>query len=344
MVSHTCDHVVTGMRDHTFTTQNQKFSSNSKQLSLADSYNSEHIATISSNSLDASFEFDDPWTVDWTDSSSLPTSWDYDLHAFEDFSFLPAGPFEGEAESCPKPSSSSTVGSVSNLCVLPSDVDNFLGNHDDRSRPRNQFNKHNLIPDHSPTPSQSLELDLQIPSSGLSAHMSTSDSSVINQGSHFNFCGSSPQSMDSSPRSSSTSTTTTTTTKITTTIQKPANKIDCTWSSCNKSFPTRTKYNHHSKSHTRPFQCHLCPQRYATKRHLNRHINDVHEFSERYYCSVVGCSRSEDGGGKHFSRMDLCSGHMRNRHADGGGMMECVMNEQTRRVRRERKMGKRREI
>lgn len=62
--------------------------------------------------------------------------------------------------------------------------------------------------------------------------------------------------------------------------------------------------------------------------------------SEKYYCPVVCCSRSEIGGG-HFSREDGCRRHMQNKHGVEGGRMEMVMDEQTRNTKKERKMARR---
>ncbi|KAH9211798.1 hypothetical protein DL95DRAFT_185317 [Leptodontidium sp. 2 PMI_412] len=90
------------------------------------------------------------------------------------------------------------------------------------------------------------------------------------------------------------------------------------------------------------FACPLCPKRQATKREHDRDINSVHVCSEKYYCPVVSCSRSENGAAGHFSREDGCRRHMLNKHGDRDGKMECVMDEQTRRIRRERKMMRRR--
>jgi hypothetical protein len=92
-------------------------------------------------------------------------------------------------------------------------------------------------------------------------------------------------------------------------------RIACTWPECNKSFPTRSSYkfvnphvplpilippiSKHFLNHSRPFQCHICPLRHATKRHLSRHIN-VHLTTERYYCSVNCCKRPAGREGKGF--------------------------------------------
>ncbi|KAE9372565.1 hypothetical protein N431DRAFT_243588 [Stipitochalara longipes BDJ] len=66
--------------------------------------------------------------------------------------------------------------------------------------------------------------------------------------------------------------------------------------------------SHHFLNHSRPFQCHLCPARHATKRHFSRHIN-VHLKTKLYYCSVDGCERALGGKGKGF-RNDNCRRHL----------------------------------
>jgi hypothetical protein len=137
-----------------------------------------------------------------------------------------------------------------------------------------------------------------------------------------------------------------------------ADGIQCTWPSCNKVFPSVHTYkcaaypfvamcstnviSHHSKSHTKPFKCTHCPARRATKRHLDRHVNENHNNLEKYYCSVAECKRSLDNGGKPFPRIENCRRHMKMVHkfiADQARL--CVMDEETMRIRRERKIARR---
>ncbi|KAF8855197.1 hypothetical protein BDZ45DRAFT_728270 [Acephala macrosclerotiorum] len=95
-----------------------------------------------------------------------------------------------------------------------------------------------------------------------------------------------------------------------------ADAIQCTWPSCEKSFRTMTEYNHHFKNHSKPFICPQCPARRATKRHLDRHINEKHIGSECYYCPVEGCKRARrgKGGGRGFPRIENCRRHVRKVH------------------------------
>lgn len=120
------------------------------------------------------------------------------------------------------------------------------------------------------------------------------------------------------------------------------NTIQCTWAACGKSFVTRGEYNHHSRNHTRPFQCISCPARHATKRQLDRHINEKHDTTEKYYCTVSTCKRSLVRQGKPFRRDDGCRKHMRRVHSmTGEQVKECDMDERTRTIRLARKVGRR---
>ncbi|KAH9209874.1 hypothetical protein DL95DRAFT_466327 [Leptodontidium sp. 2 PMI_412] len=96
--------------------------------------------------------------------------------------------------------------------------------------------------------------------------------------------------------------------------------IACTWPTCEKSFPNIAAYNHHVRYHTLPFQCPSCPKRQATKREHDRHINSAHLCTRKYYCPVIGCQRSEDGGGMHFAREDGCRRHVRIKHSGTTGL------------------------
>jgi hypothetical protein len=137
-----------------------------------------------------------------------------------------------------------------------------------------------------------------------------------------------------------------------------ADGISCTWPSCNKTFPSMhvykyivfahssiyhtDKFSHHVKNHAKPFQCALCPARHATKRHRDRHINDRHQNTERYYCSVPSCTHSIASGEKAFRRIENCRRHMMRVHkftADQAKL--CDMDAETKRIRSERKIASR---
>lgn len=118
--------------------------------------------------------------------------------------------------------------------------------------------------------------------------------------------------------------------------------IECTWPTCGKTFKSKSDYNHHCKSHTRPFKCSTCTARHATKRQLDRHVNERHTQIERYYCTVRSCRRSMIDDGKPFPREDNCRKHMRNAHHMSEEQARiCEMDEETKRIRRERKAGRR---
>lgn len=118
--------------------------------------------------------------------------------------------------------------------------------------------------------------------------------------------------------------------------------IICAWPLCKKVSTTMADYNHHCKTHTRPFQCSICLSRHATKRQVDRHINDCHDHRERYFCTASACKRSVAGLGKPFTREDNCRKHMRRAHRFTDDQARiCQMDELTRNIRTERKLGKR---
>jgi hypothetical protein len=63
---------------------------------------------------------------------------------------------------------------------------------------------------------------------------------------------------------------------------------------------------------------------------------------ERYFCIVPKCKRSLRNEGKYFSREDNCRKHMAKVHGLGEEEVKvCGMDEETKRVRLERRAGKR---
>jgi len=112
--------------------------------------------------------------------------------------------------------------------------------------------------------------------------------------------------------------------------------IECTWPSCSKPFASITEYNHHFKNHSKPFLCELCPARHATKRHLDRHVNECHSNVEKYYCPIASCKRSRIGG-RSFPRAENCRRHVVRVHNEEG----LDMDDETRRIREARKKGRR---
>ncbi|KAH7381880.1 hypothetical protein BKA64DRAFT_215650 [Cadophora sp. MPI-SDFR-AT-0126] len=211
---------------------------------------------------------------------------------------------------------------------LPFSTESLLSCPNDLSGPWSQLGPLHVATSHFPneTPSKS-----EIPSNSLAMpgqQGTPASASISSEQSHSESAGNSPQSLTSSPDEL--------------TLSSQTSTIVCTWPQCNKPFHTRAAYNHHARYHIMSFQCPLCPKRQATKREHDRHINSVHISREKYYCPVVGCSRAEPGGGGHFSREDGCIKHMFNKHGITGGEMECKMDEQTKKIRRERKLRKRR--
>lgn len=53
--------------------------------------------------------------------------------------------------------------------------------------------------------------------------------------------------------------------------------------------------------------------KFGTKTHLDRHINDKHNKTRKYYCTQQGCPYSRQGG-KSFPRKDNWRRHMVNKH------------------------------
>ena len=49
--------------------------------------------------------------------------------------------------------------------------------------------------------------------------------------------------------------------------------------------------------------------RFGTKTHLDRHVNDKHKKSRKFYCQAPGCPYSRHGG-KSFPRKDNWRRHM----------------------------------
>jgi hypothetical protein len=139
--------------------------------------------------------------------------------------------------------------------------------------------------------------------------------------------------------------------------------IHCCWPTCEKTFKNRSDYkydsfpllasfhpkliylmgsSHHCRYHNLPFQCPSCPSRQATKREFDRHINSVHAQKEKYYCTVPACNRSLNRNGKHFTREDGCRKHMKTKHRMTDDQVgTCGMDEETKKIRRQRKVARR---
>ncbi|PVH84754.1 hypothetical protein DL98DRAFT_70112 [Cadophora sp. DSE1049] len=105
--------------------------------------------------------------------------------------------------------------------------------------------------------------------------------------------------------------------------------ITCSWQGCDKVFSTKVDLNHHLRYHIKLFQCPHCSLKQATKRLLDRHINERHFLTEKYYCSFEGCPRSKEGGSgngaRYFTREDNCKRHMRQIHGRMSGADEGLL-------------------
>jgi hypothetical protein len=84
---------------------------------------------------------------------------------------------------------------------------------------------------------------------------------------------------------------------------------------CHREFDQIHKLNHHKRYHDRPHECpHAgCVMRFGTKTHLDRHINDKHNKTRKFYCTQHECPYSKQGG-KSFPRKDNWRRHMLNKH------------------------------
>ncbi|KAK1833102.1 hypothetical protein QBC39DRAFT_51685 [Podospora conica] len=84
---------------------------------------------------------------------------------------------------------------------------------------------------------------------------------------------------------------------------------------CDRVFDQVHKLNHHKRYHDRPHECvHPgCTMRFGTKTHLDRHINDKHNKTRKFYCTQHECPYSKQGG-KSFPRKDNWRRHMVNKH------------------------------
>ncbi|KAK3943089.1 hypothetical protein QBC46DRAFT_405621 [Diplogelasinospora grovesii] len=97
---------------------------------------------------------------------------------------------------------------------------------------------------------------------------------------------------------------------------KPLKQLHvCTWPGCTRSFDQPHKLNHHERYHKRPHPCTHpgCVMRFGTKTHLDRHINDKHNKTRKFYCTQADCPYSRQGG-KSFPRKDNWRRHMQNKH------------------------------
>ncbi|KAK5656222.1 hypothetical protein OQA88_4983 [Cercophora sp. LCS_1] len=84
---------------------------------------------------------------------------------------------------------------------------------------------------------------------------------------------------------------------------------------CTRVFDQVHKLNHHRRYHERPHECTHpgCTMRFGTKTHLDRHINDKHNKTRKFHCTVHDCPYSRQGG-KSFPRKDNWRRHMMNKH------------------------------
>ncbi|PMD14691.1 hypothetical protein NA56DRAFT_369822 [Hyaloscypha hepaticicola] len=89
----------------------------------------------------------------------------------------------------------------------------------------------------------------------------------------------------------------------------------CEVPECNKVFQTRAEYTRHMRYHSRREKCPRCDRGFGTVTHLNRHINDMHQRANIYYCPVTdGKYWRMSGKGKFFSRKENLKRLLRDTH------------------------------
>ncbi|KAJ2892320.1 hypothetical protein MKZ38_010003 [Zalerion maritima] len=84
---------------------------------------------------------------------------------------------------------------------------------------------------------------------------------------------------------------------------------------CGKTFEQIHRLNHHKRYHDRKHECTVpgCNKKFGTKTHLDRHINDKHKKTRKFYCTEPTCPYSIQGG-KSFPRKDNWVRHIRKKH------------------------------
>jgi hypothetical protein len=68
----------------------------------------------------------------------------------------------------------------------------------------------------------------------------------------------------------------------------------------------------HLKSHTHPQHCPHCARGFETTKDVNRHINDVHKTTKKYFCTFEGCKYAREGG-RGFPRKENWRRHVKGR-------------------------------
>jgi hypothetical protein len=84
------------------------------------------------------------------------------------------------------------------------------------------------------------------------------------------------------------------------------------------------------KYHDRPEKCPHCDRRFGTVTHLRRHVNDVHETTEKYFCTVENCKYAKKGDQQmFFSRKDNWRRHLlRHKREDESGPSQHAVEEE----------------
>ena len=75
----------------------------------------------------------------------------------------------------------------------------------------------------------------------------------------------------------------------------------------------RNPYSRHRKTHDRPYQCGLCPKKFALRTDLQRHGAQHENASARFHCTWPGCTHQGS------VRKDNLLKHMNRKHLKGGG-------------------------
>ncbi|KAI1245221.1 hypothetical protein MGN70_012111 [Eutypa lata] len=86
--------------------------------------------------------------------------------------------------------------------------------------------------------------------------------------------------------------------------------FECSVASCDKTFTTKSGLTAHSKRHDKPFICDECPDRFGSKKELDRHQSSKHSLERPFVCSWPQCERSRRG----WPRKDNYDRHVRDVH------------------------------
>ncbi|RYP01692.1 hypothetical protein DL764_006155 [Monosporascus ibericus] len=84
----------------------------------------------------------------------------------------------------------------------------------------------------------------------------------------------------------------------------------CRFSDCGRTFNLRSGLRAHMNRHEKPFMCDICPQRFGSKKELQRHESSKHSDDKPFVCTWPQCKRSPQG----WAREDNYRRHVRTVH------------------------------